>query len=298
MKLQYNIVSENNLSAYISELRLIEKDITYPLEDGLDSFFIDHGEDYSPFFTQQGFKTRFLIILDNDKVVGGVVGVWKRIIVKQKEYNALYASDLKLKKEYRNKGVVKNLLWYLFIRWPFKKDFKGWDFIYFCAMQRLGRGVDATFTGGHLGRLTKHQSLLNIYILKSQELKQLDFKKLCYEPKDEINLSPNLKNDIMWNEGKKNIVTTKEKSLLKLGHINPELFYLENIDRLNIAINTILEKKGAQLCFAVDNRNKFVINQLEKQGIDTQTKCKVFSFSPFLNPFNYSDIVSLSTGEI
>ena len=65
----------------------------------------------------------------------------------RKIYNGLYASDLKLRSEYRSKEVVKNFLWYLFVRWPFKKDFQEWDFSYFCAMQRGGTGVEKTFKG-------------------------------------------------------------------------------------------------------------------------------------------------------
>ena len=110
MNLKYHIVSEEQLGPYIHDLRLIEKNIEYPLEDGTENFFIDHGKDYSPFFTQQGYKTRFLIITNKDKVVGSIAGVWKRISLNEKTYNALYASDLKLKPKYRNKGIVKNFL--------------------------------------------------------------------------------------------------------------------------------------------------------------------------------------------
>ena len=297
MKLQYHIIGEKDLNPFVQKLRLIEKDIEYPLEDGGENFFIDHGKQYSPFFTQQGFKTRFLIILDNDNVVGSIAGVWKKTISNGKKYNALYASDLKLKREYRNKGLVKNFLWYLIIRWPFIKDFKGWDFIYFCAMQRSNKGVEATFKGFHLGRLTKSEAVLNIYILDPIKFKEVDIEKIYFEPESEINLSPNLIDDVLWNDGKKNIVSTKDKSIMKLGHINPQLFYKENNLRLQDAVTNIARNKGS-LCFAIDNKNHVVINQLEKYGIYTDTKCKVFSFSPFSKPFNPDQIISISTGEI
>jgi len=298
VNLKYHIVNENHLKPFIPDLRSMEKNIAYPLEDGTESFFIDHGKDYSPFFTQQGHKTRFLIITNKDKVAGSIAGVWKRISFNKKTYNALYASDLKLIPKYRNRGVVKSFLWYLFIRWPFTKEFQGWDFIYFCAMQRENKGVDSTFKGLHLGKLTKPNCLLNIYILEPQELNSVDLDELLYRPEYEISLSPNLNSDILWNDGKKNIVSTRDGSVMKLGHLNPEAFHLNNKERLNKSIKEVSDKKDGKICFSVDCRNKKIINVLEKGGVHTDTKCRVFSFSPFSRPLNHAHAVSISTGEI
>ena len=298
MNLKYHIVNEKQLPPFIPELRSIEKKIEYPLEDGSEGFFIDHGKDYSPFFTQQGYKTRFLIITNRDKVVGSVAGVWKRVSINKKTYNALYASDLKLKPEYRSRGIVKNFLWYLFVRWPFTKEFQGWDFIYFCAMQRENKGVESTFKGTHLGKLTKPNCLLNIYILDPKELNRIDLEKLLYSPKNEINLSPHLKNDILWNKGKKNIVSTRDGSLMNLGHLNPEVFYINGQERLNNSIKEISDRKDGKICFSIDHRNKKILNVFERGGIYTETKCRVFSFSPFSKPLDLAHTVSISTGEI
>jgi len=298
MNLKYQIVREQQLGPFINDLRSIEKNIEYPLEDGTEGFYIDHGNHYSPFFTQQGYKTRFLIITKKDKVVGSIAGVWKRVSFKKKKYNALYASDLKIIPKYRNRGVVKNLLWYLFIRWPFTKEFQGWDFIYFCAMQKNNMGVESSFKGVHLGKLTRLNCLLNIYILEPQKLNNLDLNELQYYPKNEINLSPNLRNDILWNEGKKNIVAVQDGSIMNLGHLNPEIFHLKNKERLKESIKEVSDRSNGKICFAVDRRNENIINVFEKSGVYTDTKCGVFSFSPFLKPMNRANTVSISTGEI
>ena len=84
---------------------------------------------------------------------------------------------------------------------------------------------------------------------------------------------------------------------MKLGHINPQLFRKENKLRLKEAIINISKKNGS-LCFAIDNKNYAVINQLERLGFSTDTKCKVFSFSPFSKPFDSDPFISISTGEI
>lgn len=298
MNLKYHIVSEEQLNPFISDLRSIEKNIEYPLEDGTEAFFIDHGKDYSPFFTQQGYKTRFLIIENKDKVVGSIAGVWKRVFINKKKYNALYASDLKIIPKYRSKGIVKNFLWYLFIRWPFTKEFQGWDFIYFCAMQRNSRGVESTFKGVHLGKLTKPNGLLNIYILEPKKFTSIDLDELQYCPENEINLSPNLTDDILWNDGKKNIVSTKDGTIMNLGHLNPSVFYLEKKERLSEALKEVSGRKGGKICFSIDCRNQKIINVFEKGGIYTDTKCRIFSFSPFSKPLNYAHTISTSTGEI
>ena len=63
MNLQYHIVDETGIEPFVPELRALEKQIEYPLEDGVGGFTIDHGDTYYSFFLQQGIKVRFLIIL-------------------------------------------------------------------------------------------------------------------------------------------------------------------------------------------------------------------------------------------
>ena len=102
----------------------------------------------------------------------------------------------------------------------------------------------------------------------------------------------------MWNDGKKNIVSTKDGSIMKLGHLNPEAFHLNNKERLKKSIKEVSGRKDGKICFSVDCRNKKIINVLAKKGIHTDTKCRVFSFSPFSRPLNHAHAVSISTGEI
>ena len=298
MKLTYHIVNENELEPFVPELRSVEKKIEYPLENGTESFVIDHGKRYSPFFTQQGYKTKFLIIETNNMIVGSLVGVWKKISLNQKNYTGLYVSDLKLKSEYRGRGIIKRMLWYLFIRWPLVKGFKGWDFLYFCAMQRKSQGVDFTFKGAHLGKVTRPRASLNIYMLDAILLydKKLDFFKLDYN--NRINLSPQRTEDLLWNDGIKNIISTKKNSLIKLGHLNPELLQQGKEKRLNLALEAVLKRENSRVCFAVDTRDYKKIKRLKEIGITTKTQCNVFSFNPFSPSFKGSKTVSISTGEI
>ena len=137
-----------------------------------------------------------------------------------------------------------------------------------------------------------------IYILEPHEFNSIDLDKLLYSPEYEINLSPNHNRDILWNDGKKNIVSTKDGSVMKLGHLNPGAFHLNNKERLKKSIKKVSGRKNGKICFAVDCRNKKIVNVFEKGGVYTDTKCRVFSFSPFFNPMNRATTISISTGEI
>ena len=73
MTIRYRIVDEQNLEPYVEQLLTIERTISYPIEGGTDEFTIVHGQQYHPFFTQMG-KSRFLLVTDNENLVGIVAG--------------------------------------------------------------------------------------------------------------------------------------------------------------------------------------------------------------------------------
>ena len=79
MKYEFDIIGPEKVSKYIRDFRSLEERIEYPLEDGLGNFRIIHGENYHTFFTQQGFKTRFVAIKNENKVIGSIAGIWKHI---------------------------------------------------------------------------------------------------------------------------------------------------------------------------------------------------------------------------
>ena len=74
-------------------------------------------------------------------------------------------------------------------------------------------------------------------------------------------------------------------------------FYNNKISQLKSAALKIEEKKGTA-CFAVDFRQNNLISWLKSNGIDTKTKCKLFSFSPFAPSIKDFNNIYISTGEI
>ena len=296
MNLSFKICDENSVLSYIEDLKSIEKKILYPLENGNESFRIDHGDKYTPFFTNQGYKTRFLIIKDNDLVIGGLVGVWKKTTLNKDSLNILYIADLKLKKEYRGNGIIKKCLLYLFIRWPFSQGLQGWDFIYFCAMQKDNVGVEKAFKGLHLGKLSNLSTEFVIYMIKPEVLKRLPAK--FFKKNKKINLSEKRKEDVLWNDKVKEIILTKNNESLSLGHINPDVFSRGDGGRIKKIIKILEKRKNSLACFAIDTKEKDQINIMEEIGIKKNTFCKLFTFNPFfIKPLRSANFC-ISTGEI
>ena len=298
MNYNFEILEPQHIKNYVKDFKSIEEGIFYPLENGEGNFFINHGNNYYPFFTQQGNKTRFVAIKNESKIIGTAVGVWKKIIFNSYQYTGLYIADLKIKPEHRKKGILKKIMWDLIIRWPFIKDYQGWDFCFFCTMLKNSQGVEKSFKGLTPAKLAKPTGLINIYMIEPKKLASL---KLTDMPKtsfiDSINLSPKRKELVLWNNGKKDIVSSINHTVFNFGHLHPEIILSENSSNIEKAISIIIKNNGIA-CFAIDNRQTKLINWLKSKGISTNTKCKIFSFSPFAPSIKKFDNIFISTGEI
>tara|TARA_Y100000590_G_scaffold63016_1_gene67521 strand:- start:1470 stop:2369 length:900 start_codon:yes stop_codon:yes gene_type:complete len=299
MKYEFDIVGPEEVSKYIRDFKTLEEKIEYPLEDGVGSFRIIHGNDYHTFFTQQGFKTRFVAIKNENKVIGTIAGIWKPIRIKDKNYTGFYISDLKIDVNHRKKNILTKLLWYLMKCWPFISDYQGWDFNYYCAMLRNGKGVNESFNSFSPARLPSQSAIMNIYMVDPKNLLSLDFNSA---PNNEysysVNLSPLHQADVLWNNGIKDIISTSDNSVMQLGHLHPQILTKKFSFRFNQCISEINTRKNGLACFAIDNRETKKINWLNSYGIKTNTKCKIFSFSPFAPSLKKCDILYISTGEI
>ena len=299
MKYEFKILNKDQIKIYISEFREIEKSIEYPLEDGGNTFRIDHGSAYHPFFSQQGHKSRFIAIKNNNKVVGTLAVVWKTIKITNKNYTAIYFSDLKLDFKFRKKGIIHKLFWHLLKRWPFKKDFKGWDLAYYCAMLRDGKGVEKSFSILNPARLASATAMFNIYMVEPEKIGLLKWEENpAKNIKKFINLSSERNELVFWNDGKKDIISKQNESIMPLGHLHPQFFINKYSSAHENAINEICNRDNALACFAIDSRDKQKIEWLISNNISTETKCRIFSFSPFSPSLKNSKSLYISTGEI
>ena len=113
MNYEFEIIGPEQIDKFLQELQSLEQDIKYPLENGHGNFIIRHGKEYSPFFTQQGHKTRFVTMKINSQLIGTAAGMWKEISLFDKNYNGLYIADLKIRPEHRKKAILKKILRHL-----------------------------------------------------------------------------------------------------------------------------------------------------------------------------------------
>ena len=300
MKLDYKVLHPEQLAPYVAELRALEQGIQYPIDNGADAFFIDHGPLYHPFFSGMG-KARFVLFFDEGRVTGSIAGVWKEVGLGTKSYMGLYAADLKIHPQYRGQNLVPRLLWRLFFRWTYTADFQGWDCVYFAAMQGEKGGVPKSFRSKmHLGKITKPVAEFFVYFVAPEQLKGSATAPPKHPFETCLRLSASQEELLHSTNGRKDFVLQSTRApwnIIHLGAIgsDPEAF----AQRLANAGATLrADNPNALLCFAVDSRRQNLIHWLSLQGITTETRCVVGSVSFFCPSLHRAEWADISTAEI
>ena len=281
------VVDREGLKPFQKGLQELEESIRYPVDDGADSFYIDHGSDYAEFFARMG-KARFMVVRDGSKVIGSFVGVWREADFAGKKATGLYFCDLKLHKSYRGRGIVQRMLWYALSRLPIRRDFQGWRFIYFAAMQKDKGDVANSFKGWHLGKIMRPVSEQLLYFVPVQQLRQLASGGPQSPDKPGLDFSPSNMNQIEDTNGRKDL------RLLSTGKPWPLVHIPKSPHRWDAPIGDYLRQCGESIheqnpdalaCFGLDNRLQSHIEWLQQQGIPHGARCCIHGFSvPFLAP--------------
>ena len=87
-------------------------------------------------------KVRFGLGVLGSHLMGSVAGVWKQARFDGSNRVGLYIADKEICIGMPGEeGWAKMMVWYAFRRWPWKKEYRGWDFVYFAAMQGKKGGV-------------------------------------------------------------------------------------------------------------------------------------------------------------
>ncbi|MCP3098904.1 GNAT family N-acetyltransferase [Myxococcus sp. K15C18031901] len=160
-EVRYAVLRPDTLGPYVERLRRLEQGIEYPIADGADHFFIDHGPVYHPFFSTLG-EAYFLLALQGDTLLGSVTGVARKVSRGTRAIDALYICDLKVTPSARGTGLARRLilqgLTYLF-RIP---ALRGTRFLYGAAMRGSRGDVMHSVRGWNplkLGRPSSRQAL-------------------------------------------------------------------------------------------------------------------------------------------
>lgn len=285
-KIRFKVVDSLGLVPYLAGLRELEASISYPIADGQDAFSIDHGLHYHPFFSRMG-KARFLLALQGDEVIGSMAGVWREVDVAARRVTGLYICDLKLKAAWRGKGLVRRMLWYVLLRWPLRRDFQGWRFVYFAAMRGERGDVKQSFRGWHVGRLLQPLSRLALYFVPLARLTTLTGAAPVPTLLPGLNLSQDNQQDWQRTDGDKSFILRSTGQPWPLVHLPVALAQRSDLRQyLRItAITLRAAQPEALACFGVDERLTEHTRWLADQGIERGATCTLYAFTlPWFGP--------------
>jgi len=282
---RFVVVRPDTLSPYVERLRQLEQGIRYPLADGADHFFIDHGAAYHPFFSSMG-DAYFLLALRGDELLGSVTGVARKVARGARTLEALYICDLKLAEHARGSGLSTRLLLqglsYLF-RIPALRRTR---FLYGAAMRGARGDVMRTARGWNPLRMGRPTSRLALYFVPPSQLAALDTAGGPRPPTGEgLRLGPSPGRSLEgagWctTAGSKDLQRLSTGSPWPLAHLAaPPQDWTRGWAEYLRACGAELSSQGANAlaCFSIDERLEDHVAWLRGAGIAPDSVCTVYS---------------------
>ncbi|MFP2925566.1 GNAT family N-acetyltransferase [Pyxidicoccus sp. 3LG] len=282
---RYVVVRPDSLGPYVERLRQLEQGILYPLADGADHFFIDHGPAYHPFFSSMG-EAYFLLALRGDELLGSVTGVARKAVRDGRSIDSLYICDLKVVEHARGTGLARRLilqgLTYLF-RIPALRSTR---FLYGAAMRGARGDVMRTARGWNPLRMGSPASRLALYFVPPSRLAELDARGgPRLPPGDGLLLGPSPERRL---EGAGWCTTAGSKDLQRLSTRSPwPLVHLAAppgawthgwVEYLRACGEELSARGGDALaCFSIDERLDDHVAWLRGAGVAPDSVCTVYS---------------------
>lgn len=286
MRLTYPILEPAALGPHIKGLRAVERGILYPIADGADSFAIDHGPEYHPFFSELGDRARFMVVLDGDEVVGSAAGVWRDARMEAHTIHTLYMGDLKLAPAARGRGVPARMYWQALRALYTDRALRGWSLIWGAAMRGERGDVRRTMRGAHPGRIALGLSTQALYFEDPARLIDLDPSGQPGAPRGVcLDLSPELNAPrhapFISTRGKKDFRLTSTGEPWRLLHIALGPAQLSGGLASALARGAsaaAAHEAGAICCFGLDERLTDHIGWLAARGVQPGATCNVIGF--------------------
>lgn len=295
-------VRARDLGPYEQQLRALERDIKYPIDDGRDRFSIDHGEHYGQFFaalanTSHPDESGFLLAFDGELLIGTFGGIVRTARLGDRALQSLYLADYKLRASHRGRGVGPKIMrtGLTLFQYPIVRRSK----IFYGAAMRGDRGDVMRSARGfnrimHLARPTAE---LAVYFVKPEKLAALDLSHAPGPPRGVgLDLSPLGDDEIVSTAGRKDLRLESTGEPWPLHHlpIGP--------GRVRGGYGAYLKRCGEQLagttcCFAVDPRLDDHVRWLAGQGIERGARCTVYAMR-LPGARGAVDYVHLATSEI
>jgi GNAT superfamily N-acetyltransferase len=294
-------VFARDLGPYEAQLRALERDIKYPIDDGRDRFYIDHGEHYGEFFAalapnKDPEAAGFILAMDGDRVIGTFGGILRVARFGDREIPSLYLADYKLAREYRGRGVGAKIMraCMAMLQYPVIRKSR---ILYGAAMRgdrgdvmRSARGFNRVM---HLARPTAE---LNVYFVPPDKLAALDLSHAPGPPSGVgLDLSPLGTDETVSTAGRKDLRLESTGQPWALVHLP--------IGPSRVNFGEYLKRCGERLpgeskaCFAVDPRLEDHVRWLAGQGIERGARCTIYAMR-LPGARGAVDYVHLATSEI
>lgn len=283
--LRFLFLAASEVGPYVEGLRAIERATEYPIADGGDTFTIDHGADYTRFFTMLGHDARFTLALRGDRVVGGVVGIARNVRILGKMIPAVYGADMKLAPDARGTGIARNMA-----RWCFRLIFKHpelftWRYAYAAAMRGAKGDVMRTTGGVHPARLAGKAATLAVYFVEPERLARLSLSGVPARPDPDAGVDLSFVTTghveppgLVSTAGRKDLRLRSTGEPWPLVHLplGPTA-WAPSYGHYLRACGEALATRKAIACFALDERMDSHISWLEEQGIGRGAVCSVYA---------------------
>ena len=301
--LQYEYISSAQTKKYAEKWWEFEKHFSYPLSPTV-SFKIDHGEDYSAFFRAIG-EASFLLVWDQDVLVGCLAVVEKNLILNETLYPALYLADLKIRPNYQGRGISRNMYQTLQDKLTPELNSKNWSLIYFVAMQGERGDVMNSGRPHSLLSLFKPVATLRIYFVEPvllASLKTAEVKE-SFSPEQILHLSPPMKNNAYEDQwvvdltGKKDLILDTTNSPLSLVHVAASSFLGTEYLQFLAQSGEYSKDRHEICCFCLDERREALICKLEKNNIVSDSQAKVYTYH-LENKIEKANLVQMGTFQI
>ncbi|MFO0563216.1 MAG: GNAT family N-acetyltransferase [Polyangiales bacterium] len=308
MSVRFELCDAHTVQRYAEALLDLERAITYPLGDGRERFFIDHGEDYHRFFSTMG-DAYFLVALDGSNVVGVVVGVLKRAVHEGRAWQSAYVCDLKLAPSHRGSGVAAALLREALSISARRSALRRWRFAYGAAMRGERGDVMRSASGPlHPATLAGPWATLRLWFVEPSRLASLDPRACPSNPESLFDLSPAARLHgaidgelgLVSTAGRKDLRLVSSGAPWPLVHVatSPSSYRSTLGEHLRAVGRALVARdENALVCWAIDDRLRAHWSWLEGRGLRSDTVCTVYGLSLPTGP-SREPLVHLSTSEI
>ena len=279
--IQIAILEREELAERQGALRALEQSITYALDaQGQRRFCIDHGPDYGEFFARRG-HARFMVVSQEQQVVGTLAGCWHQASLGRRPVRALYLGDLKLAASHRGRGVARQMALYALGALYRERRLRGFELVYGAAMRGLQGDVTRSMKGLHPGRLLEPLAKLQLYFTSPDALLAMDLTMCPPSPQGQ-GLELSQEDDALWrvNSPCKTLTLLPEREPWALIHLTqrpsrwPEGSLGESLKRA--ALGIAQAGLAGQLCFALDERLSAHQRWLRGQGLSPGAQCTIY----------------------